>query len=102
MFLLVLVWDQRKLSQSRFVFFDCTTFSPYTEEISYENSLLVQQSSTLGMASLVHVFASLTFNAKAIFILIADQQLENKSDSNYLGNRSVVFFLLCYIQLQFL
>lgn len=79
------MWDQRKLSQAKFVYFDCTTFAPYTEEISYENSLLVQQSSTLGLASLVHVFASLTFNAKAIFILIADRQLENKSDTNYHG-----------------
>jgi origin recognition complex subunit 2 len=80
-----LVWDQRKLSQSKFVYFDCTTFSPYTEEISYENSLLVHQSSTLGLASLVHVFASLTFNAKAIFILIAQRQLDSKDDSNYHG-----------------
>nr|CAG4641933.1 EOG090X0AVI [Eurycercus lamellatus] len=80
-----LLWDQRKLSQSKFVFFDCTTFAPYTEEISYENSLLVHQSSTLGLASLIHVFASLTFNAKSIFILIAQRQLENKNDSNYHG-----------------
>nr|CAG4634980.1 EOG090X0AVI [Alona affinis] len=80
-----LLWDQRKLSQSKFVYFDCTTFAPYTEEISYENSLLVHQSSTLGLASLVHVFASLTFNAKAIFILIAQRQLDSKDDSNYHG-----------------
>nr|CAH0110563.1 unnamed protein product [Daphnia galeata] len=80
-----LLWDQRKLSQSKFVYFDCTTFAPYSEEISYENSLLVQQSSTLGLASLVHVFASLTFNAKAIFILIAQRQLENNNDTNYHG-----------------
>ena len=82
---LLQVWDQRKLSQSKFVYFDCTTFAPYGEEISYENSLLVQQSSTLGLASLVHVFASLTYNAKAIFILIAQRQLENNNDSNYHG-----------------
>nr|CAG4649574.1 EOG090X0AVI [Scapholeberis mucronata]SVE93801.1 EOG090X0AVI [Scapholeberis mucronata] len=80
-----LLWDQRKLSQAKFVFYDCTTFAPYNEEISYENSLLVQQSSTLGLASLVHVFASLTYNAKAIFILIAERQLEHRNDSNYHG-----------------
>nr|SVE79672.1 EOG090X0AVI [Daphnia magna] len=80
-----LLWDQRKLSQSKFVYFDCTTFAPYSEEISYENSLLVQQSTTLGLASLVHVFASLTFNAKAIFILIAQRQLENNNETNYHG-----------------
>nr|CAG4643411.1 EOG090X0AVI [Ilyocryptus agilis] len=80
-----LLWDQRKLSQTRFVYFDCTTFAPYVEEISYENSLLVHQSSTLGLASLVHVFASLTYNAKAIFIVIAKRQLENKDDSDYHG-----------------
>jgi len=80
-----LLWDQRKLSQSKFVYFDCTTFAPYTEEISYENSLLVHQSSTLGLASLVHVFASLTYNAKAIYVLIAKRQLEHKEESNYHG-----------------
>lgn len=73
------------MSQAKFVFYDCTTFAPYNEEISYENSLLVQQSSTLGLASLVHVFASLTYNAKAIFILIAERQLEHSNDSNYHG-----------------
>jgi len=80
-----LLWDQRKLSQSKFVYFDCTTFAPYTEEISYENSLLVHQSSTLGLASLVHVFASLTYNAKAIYVLIAKRQLEHKEETNYHG-----------------
>lgn len=83
---LLTVWDQRKLSQSKFVYFDCTTFAPYTEEISYENSLLVHQSSTLGLASLVHVFASLTYNAKAIYVLIAKRQLEHKEETNYHGN----------------
>ena len=79
------VWDQRKWTLFKFVYFDCTTYTPYTEEISYENSLLVHQTSTLGLASLAHVFASLTFNAKAIFIVIAKRQLDNKDDSNYQG-----------------
>jgi hypothetical protein len=60
------------------------------EEISYENSLLVHQTSTLGLASLIHVFASLTFNAKAIYVVIAKRQLESKDDPNYHGTPAIL------------
>lgn len=35
---------------------DGTTLGPYSEETSYENSLLVQQSGALALSSLIHVF----------------------------------------------
>ena len=82
------------MSQLRFVYFDCTTLAPYVEEISYENSLLVHQSSSLGLASLVHVFASLTFNAKAIYIVVAKRQLEHKDDPNYHGTPTADYYRL--------
>ena len=62
-----------------------TSFEPYKEETSYENSLLVQHTGALALSSLVHVFRSLTPNARGIFILIAGHQLEEKDNSCYIG-----------------
>lgn len=67
------------------LWYDVTTFEPYTEETSYENSLLVQQSGSFALSSLIHVFRSLTPNAKEVFILIANYQLEYSKEGNYAG-----------------
>lgn len=58
-----------------FARFDATTLSPYAEETSYENSLLVRQTSELALSSLRHVFKSLTPNARGIFTLLAKHQV---------------------------
>ncbi|NXV86083.1 ORC2 protein, partial [Calonectris borealis] len=59
-----LMWDQAKLSLYNWLWYETTTFSPYVEETSYENSLLVQQSGSLALSSLTHVLRSLTLNAR--------------------------------------
>lgn len=65
---------------------DATTFLPYIEEMSYENSFLSQQTGRLALSSLLHVFHSLTPNAKGIFLLLARYQLKNKENSTtYIG-----------------
>ncbi|WAR06029.1 ORC2-like protein [Mya arenaria] len=79
------VWDQTKCCRFRWLWYDATTFAPYTEETSYENSLLVQQTGGLAMSSLTHVMKSLTPNAKGIFLLLAKYQMENKDNANYIG-----------------
>ena len=71
-----LLWDQQKLSKFNFVWFDATTFVPYSEETRNENSFMVKQSGTLALNSLNHVFASLTPNAKEIYLMIARYQIE--------------------------
>ena len=48
--------DVSKVSSYNPVWWDATTLLPYTEETSYENSLLVQQSGALALSSLIHVF----------------------------------------------
>nr|KAG5696566.1 hypothetical protein BaRGS_030434 [Batillaria attramentaria] len=73
----VLIWDQTKASRFRWVWQDLTTYSPYVAETSYENSLLVQQSGGLALRSLAHVMRSLTPNARKIFELLAQYQLDN-------------------------
>ncbi|XP_037087596.1 origin recognition complex subunit 2-like [Pollicipes pollicipes] len=80
-----LIWDQHKLAQFNFIWFDATTLLPYTEETSYENSLLVRQTADLALSSLRHVFKSLTPNARGIFILLAKHQLENADDRTFEG-----------------
>ncbi|XP_043204675.1 origin recognition complex subunit 2-like isoform X2 [Amphibalanus amphitrite] len=80
-----LVWDQHKLAQFNFLWFDATTLLPYTEETSYENSLLVRQTADLALSSLRHVFKSLTPNARGIFILLAKNQVERASDKTFDG-----------------
>ncbi|XP_076066249.1 origin recognition complex subunit 2-like [Oratosquilla oratoria] len=80
-----LLFDSTKLSCYNVLWWDATTFAPYSEETSYENSLLLQQSGSLALSSLIHVFNSLTPNAKGIFLLLANHQLEEKDHSNYNG-----------------
>lgn len=79
------VWNNTKLSNYNFIWFDVTTFLPYTEETSFENSFMVQNSGTLELSSMKSVFQSLTTNARKIFILVVKNQLKNTGNSNYQG-----------------
>ncbi|KAI4809544.1 hypothetical protein KUCAC02_018419 [Chaenocephalus aceratus] len=67
-----LVWDQFKQSQFNWLWWECVSFQHYTEETSYENSLLVQQTGALALSSLTHVLRSLTPNARGIFKLLVE------------------------------
>jgi len=80
-----LIWNHTQLGRFNWSWFDVTSFEPYKEETSYENSLLVQHTGALALSSLVHVFRSLTPNARGIFILIAGHQLQEKDNSCYIG-----------------
>ena len=82
-----LLWDQTKLGRFNWLWHDVTTFEPYREETSYENSLLVQHSGSLALSSLTHVLKSLTPNARGIFEMLAKYQLEHKKEAekNYQG-----------------
>ena len=48
-----LMWDQKKLSSFKWLWHDTTTYEPCSEEGSYENCLVVQQTGSLGMSSLI-------------------------------------------------
>ena len=85
LFVCFLVWDQTKFSRFRWVWQDVTTFTLYLAETSYENSLLVQQSGGLALRSLAHVMRSLTPNARKIFELLAQYQLDNADNSSFVG-----------------
>jgi origin recognition complex subunit 2 len=68
-----------------FVWFDVTSFLPYTEETSFENSLLVHNSGALELSSMKSVFQSLTTNARGIYILLMKHQLKSGGNPNYQG-----------------
>jgi origin recognition complex subunit 2 len=91
-----LLWDQKKLSRFNWLWYDTTTYEPYRDETSYENSLLVQQSGSLALSSLIHVADSLTPNARGVFELLVKYQLEYKSEADgiYLG----MSFHDCYLK----
>lgn len=79
------VWDTAKLNRFRWLWYDVTTYDTYAEETSYENSLLVQQTGALALHAVLHVVRSLTPNARGIFVLLVQHQLDNKDDSSYHG-----------------
>ncbi|XP_015109849.1 origin recognition complex subunit 2 [Diachasma alloeum] len=80
-----LIWDNVKRSRYNFYWWDATTLLPYEAETSYESSLMVQQSGALALSSLHNVFASLTTNAKAIYIILVKHQIENGKSNLYPG-----------------
>ncbi|EDW24587.1 GL24230 [Drosophila persimilis] len=80
-----LLWDQGKLSNFNFSWWDCTTMLPYTDETAFENSLLVQNSGELALSSMRSVFCSLTTNSRGIYMLIVKYQLKNKGNAQYQG-----------------
>ncbi|XP_062869150.1 origin recognition complex subunit 2 [Trichomycterus rosablanca] len=90
-----LVWDHSKMCVFNWMWYETTTFLPYTEETSYENSLLVQQTGALALSSLTHVLRSLTPNARGIFRLLAEFQLENKDNQSYTGLSFQDFYQRC-------
>eukprot|EP00112_Aurelia_sp_Birch-Aquarium-sp1_P006295 Seg1697.12 transcript_id=Seg1697.12/GoldUCD/mRNA.D3Y31 product="Origin recognition complex subunit 2" protein_id=Seg1697.12/GoldUCD/D3Y31 len=80
-----IIWDQNRSSRFSWLWYNTTTYERYTEETSFENSLLVQQTGSLALSSLTHVLRSLTPNARGIFKLLVQYQLDNDADTYYTG-----------------
>ncbi|XP_034355142.1 origin recognition complex subunit 2 [Arvicanthis niloticus] len=90
-----LMWDHAKQSLYNWLWYETTTYSPYTEETSYENSLLIKQSGSLPLSSLIHVLRSLTPNARGIFRLLMKFQLDNQDSPSYIGLSFQDFYQQC-------
>ncbi|KAF4014215.1 hypothetical protein G4228_005460 [Cervus hanglu yarkandensis] len=90
-----LMWDHAKQSLYNWLWYETTTYSHYTEETSYENSLLVKQSGSLPLSSLIHVLRSLTPNARGIFRLLIKYQLDNQDNPSYTGLCFQDFYQQC-------
>lgn len=79
------MWNNTKLSNFNFVWFDVTSFLSYIDETSFENSLLVQNSGALELSSMKSVFQSLTTNARGVYIILVKHQLKSSGNPNYQG-----------------
>lgn len=90
-----LLWDEIIQSRYNWAWQDATTFEPYLNETSYENSMLMQQSGALAMSSLTHVLHSLPERAQKIFELMATYHLEHKQDSTYTGQSFTELYRKC-------
>ncbi|KAK9503725.1 hypothetical protein O3M35_010226 [Rhynocoris fuscipes] len=77
-----LLWDQKKLSQFNFIWEDGTSFLPYLNETSYENSLMVQQSGEIALSGLKNIFKSLNANSRKIFQILLEHQLQDNSNKS--------------------
>lgn len=93
-----LVWDQSTLTRFRWLWYDATTFEPYVEETSYENSFIAQHTGSLALQSIVNVFKSLTPNAKNIFVLLVKYHLEHYDQQAYIGKRVAYKSLVLFIK----
>jgi len=82
--MMCIVWDQTEVSRFNWICYDVSTYAHYTDETTYENSL-VYQGSALQLSSLIHVMHSLTHNAREIFLILVKHQLANHDSSTYVG-----------------
>ncbi|KAJ8947492.1 hypothetical protein NQ318_009795 [Aromia moschata] len=90
-----LIWDHKKLNKFNYIWWDVTSFSPYTVENSFELSLMVQQSGSLALSSLRNVFVSLTSNSKRIYTIIVKHQLQNAKNQYYQGLAFKDLYMAC-------
>src|SRR5262249_50282882 len=90
-----LLWDAVHMALFSWVWHDLTTFQPYTTETSYENSLMVRQGE-IGLRGVQYVLSSLTSNAKKIFKILAQHQMESiKAGEKDVGISYQSFFTTC-------
>jgi len=69
------VLDQNQFTSFNFLTFDVATFNPYYVETRQAGNLFAKGTSQVGLASLQHVFDSLTENGKGVLTLIIKEQI---------------------------
>eukprot|EP01135_Chromosphaera_perkinsii_P004967 Nk52_evm11s307 gene=Nk52_evmTU11s307 len=91
----VLMWDNRLSARFSWLWHDTTTFEQYSNECSYETSMMVKGDRT-GIQGITYVLNSLTPNAINIFRVLCEFQLEGKtSGSDYKGISYRQYFTKC-------
>jgi len=73
------VLDQNQYTSFKFLSFDVSTFEPYSIESKAVQSIFAKSSNKVGLASLQHVFDSLTDNGKGVLKLIIKEQINQIS-----------------------
>ncbi|OQR75731.1 origin recognition complex subunit 2-like, partial [Tropilaelaps mercedesae] len=75
------------------IWIDATTYEPYVLELSSES---LKSSTANTLSSLEHVFASLTANAKKVFMIIAEYTLDQSPSNSSVTNFRGMAFQDCY------
>lgn len=83
-----LLYDLNRASTMRWIWVEATTYEPYVLELSSES---LKSSAANTLSSLEHVFASLTSNAKKVFLIIANYTLEHCNSSSAANFRGMAF-----------
>lgn len=78
------------LCNYQFSWWNVTTFLPYSEETAYENSMLVNNSGGLALSAMKNVILSLTSNSRETFLIIVNNQINNKGNSNFQGMNIII------------
>ena len=73
--IVLLVWDNGQYLSFKWLHYETNTLTPYTDEIMFENSLMLSQASNVQLSSIIHILKSLTQNAKNIFLIMVQHVL---------------------------
>lgn len=92
-----LMWDHEKLSRFNWVWVDCTTFEPYVNELSYDNTV-ASRSGGVTVAGAMEVMRSLTKNGRQVFWILLLHQMEHGSEADYHGMRFNKYLAQCQKQ----
>eukprot|EP00118_Oscarella_pearsei_P014077 m.118595 g.118595 ORF g.118595 m.118595 type:complete len:209 (+) comp37648_c0_seq16:1548-2174(+) len=76
-----LLWGHVEKDCFNWICYDGTTYEPHDLEMSYENSLLVQDRNLLALNSIEQVLKSLTPNGRGVFLLLCTHQLEQQKQT---------------------
>jgi origin recognition complex subunit 2 len=74
-----ILWDNAKLHKFNFLWHDITNYEPYLVETTFENTIVGQEQALTSTGTL-YVLRSLPTNARHIFTLLAQYQLNNSAD----------------------
>lgn len=80
-----LLWDKRTAARFNWLYFDVTTYAPYTVEAQEMPSLLVGRRETVRSSNAATVLRTLVPQARAIFKLLAEHQMEEREEGEEEG-----------------
>ncbi|EIE20142.1 origin recognition complex subunit 2 [Coccomyxa subellipsoidea C-169] len=84
-----LLWDKRTAAQFNWLHFDVTTYAPYTVEAREMPSLLIGRRETVRSSNAATVLRTLVPQARAIFRLLAEHQMEDRDEGEEEGQSTL-------------
>ncbi|KAJ3333047.1 Origin recognition complex subunit 2 [Blyttiomyces sp. JEL0837] len=82
------MWDRATVDRYKWVWKDATTFDDYDVETNYEGIVLVESGHGLDANGAVHVLRSLNANARRLFRILAENQIQGEKTAGGGGSGS--------------